>query len=203
MVEEFSDQIGERLQMAREKADLTVDDVVFKTRIPKSVVEALEAADFSVFSSPMYAKSFLSQYSDFLRVDAGLWLDALEPATFLGGEIVSPLWLASRPEKKEVRVPERDQAPESSWFSTFSMLAVSCCLIFAAVQGYQFFESRFGVEVNASDFTKTPEAPPQGAAPAVTPTASAPPRTPDATAAVARKQEDEFAQPPPRAIIVR
>jgi cytoskeletal protein RodZ len=202
MAEEFSDQIGERLRQAREKADLTVDDVVFKTRIPKSVVEALEAADFSVFSSPTYAKSFLSQYSGFLNVEAGRWLDALRPANFLGGEIVSPLWRPARAEK-EIRVPE--PVPTSGWFSTFSLLAVSCCLIFAAVQGYQYFESRFGVEINMNDLKKTPEAQnPQPAQPARMGLGSAsPPKPADATASVARKQDDEFAQPPPRAIIVR
>ena len=61
IVDELADQIGELLRQARENADLVVDDVVFQTRIPKSVVEALEAGDFSVFSSPTYARSFLSQ----------------------------------------------------------------------------------------------------------------------------------------------
>ena len=85
-VEDISDQIGERLRMAREKAGLGVDDIVYRTHMPRSVVLALESADFSVFSSPVYAKSFLYQYSEFLNVDACLWLDALEPAGFVARE---------------------------------------------------------------------------------------------------------------------
>ncbi|RYD19024.1 MAG: hypothetical protein EOP88_20465, partial [Verrucomicrobiaceae bacterium] len=101
IVEDISDQIGERLTKAREGAGLTVDDVMFKTRIPRSVVNALEAGDFSVFSSPTYAKSFLSQYSSYLNVDARLWLDALEPASFISGDIVRPLWEAPNSVREE------------------------------------------------------------------------------------------------------
>jgi cytoskeletal protein RodZ len=46
-VEYLSDQIGEELRGARESAGWSVDDVALKTRIPRSVIEALEEADFN------------------------------------------------------------------------------------------------------------------------------------------------------------
>lgn len=144
VVDDFSDHIGGRLQQARENAGLNVDDVIFRTRIPRSVIVALEAGDFSVFSSPTYAKSFLAQYSEFLGVEAGLWLDALQPVSLISGDTVTPLWQAAHP-KKEPKQPEH--AATGGWLSTVSLLVISCAVVLAAVKGYEFFDSRFGVEI--------------------------------------------------------
>lgn len=140
IVDEFSDQIGGRLQEAREQAGLTWDDVQFRTRIPKSVIEALEAGNFSVFASPTYAKSFLAQYSDFLKVEADLWLDALEPASFLSGDHVTPLWTTTNFEPEE----RKTQAGSNGRLSAVSLLVLTCGLVFGAVMVYQFFDQRLG-----------------------------------------------------------
>lgn len=192
-MEDISDQIGERLTRARETAGLTVDDVMFKTRIPRSVINALEAGDFSVFSSPTYAKSFLSQYSSFLDVDARLWLDALEPAAFIAGEIVRPLWEAANPVRDETVSPPRDGT--SGWASALSMMAATGVMVFLALKGYEFFEKRFGLELTVPEsVTVTPVAPLPAAAP---PAPIARPET------AARQPDDAPPPPPPRAIIVR
>ncbi len=62
--------IGEQLQEAREKRDLSLQDVAHETRIPLATLRALEENDYSTFSSPAYTKSFLQQYSDYLQIDA-------------------------------------------------------------------------------------------------------------------------------------
>ena len=197
IVDEFSDQIGGRLQEAREQAGLTVEDVQFQTRIPKSVIEALEAGNFSVFASPTYAKSFLSQYSGFLKVEAGLWLDALEPASFISGDSVTPLWSTTIP-KPEERVP----APlnSNSWLSALSLFGVTCGLIFAAIKGYEFLDRRLGTEANPTAVAKEEEKTQVQSTPAAAPTVAAPQeqRKP------ARQESDDPQAPPtPRAIIVR
>ena len=143
MVDEFSDQIGGRLQEAREQAGLTVDDVQFQTRIPRSVIEALEAGNFSVFASPTYAKSFLSQYSGFLNVEASPWLEALQPVSFMSGDHVTPLWEITSP-KHEERF--QVQARPNGWFSAISLFGVTCGLVFVAIKGYEFFDKRLGSE---------------------------------------------------------
>ncbi len=193
-VEELPDQIGERLQQARERAGLTVDDVIFKTRIPRSVVEALEAADFSVFSSPTYAKSFLAQYSGFLNVEAGVWLDALQPASFISGENVSPLWEAAHPKKKEEHSPE--PAATSNWFSAVTLLGVSCGVVLAAIQGYEFFDKRFGSDPRPGALAEQPVTWQPPAPAAVLPPA-------EEERPLAKTEDDDFAEPAPRAIIVR
>ncbi len=143
IVDELTDQIGELLRQARENADLVVDDVVFRTRIPKSVVVALEAGDFSVFSSPTYARSFLSQYSGFLDVDAGLWLDALEPQAYASGDVE----LTGGGENYSRRsVMQVAPAPSSGWLAAAGMLTVSAAFVFAAVKGYELLERKLGGE---------------------------------------------------------
>lgn len=142
-MEELADQIGELLRQAREDADLVVDDVVFQTRIPKSVVEALEAGDFSVFSSPTYARSFLSQYSGFLNVDASMWLDALEPQVYAFGDVelsggVRDLSRGS--------VVQTAAGSSGGWLAAGGMLAVSAAFVFAAVKGYEYLERKLGGE---------------------------------------------------------
>lgn len=198
IVEDISDQIGERLTKAREKAGLAVDDVMFKTRIPRSVINALEAGDFSVFSSPTYAKSFLSQYSSFLNVDARLWLDALEPAAFIAGEIVRPLWEAANPVREEPASSAREGS--SGWASALTMMAATGVLVFVALKGYEFFEKRFGLELAVPQPGSGSVAPvsPQ---PAVAP--PAPVATPEAAGTPRRRPADDPPPPPPRAIIVR
>ncbi len=193
-MESVSDQIGERLLNAREKAGLSVDDVVFQTRIPRSVVAALEAADFSVFSSPTYAKSFLSQYSEFLKVDARMWLDALEPVAFLPGDVVLPSW--------QVHPAQRDliQATRSApngWLAAISALALSGALIYAAIKGYEFLELRFGGEAEPLKSTANERQEPPAPASEVIPKVEAPRTPPTPPPAL------EVVEPPPRARIVR
>lgn len=148
-VEDYPEQIGEQLRKARENGGLTVEDVQFRTRIPHSVIEALEAGDFSVFSSPAYAKSFLSQYSEFVGVDARMWLDALVPASFAAGEFIQPDWMR-REELREWEEPAKEQAAGGGrWLSSLSLLVLSGGLVFAAYQGYQMLEKRFGHEAGS------------------------------------------------------
>lgn len=206
IVKEPSDEIGGQLQQAREQAGLSVDDVVFQTRIPRTVVEALEAGDFSVFSSPTYAKSFLSQYSQFLKVEADHWLDALQPASFLAGDIGEHL-LGSGTAKIDEREPESKTG--MSWLAPLSFLLLSAGLVVAAMKGYDFFEKRFGGEPAVE--VKTPEEAEIGIVPSPAqvhpvhqPVADAtPPSASEQVRANPSAPEEELPPPPPRAIIVR
>jgi cytoskeletal protein RodZ len=65
--------------------------VISQTHIPRAVVVALEEGDFSIFSSPNHANSFLSYYSAFHNVEADVLLDALQQASFVPVETVHPL----------------------------------------------------------------------------------------------------------------
>ncbi len=75
--------IGEQLRKARESKGLDIRDVAHTTRIPLASLEALERSDYSIFPSPSYARSFLSQYSGYLGVDAQEWIDAFDTGNVL------------------------------------------------------------------------------------------------------------------------
>lgn len=55
---------GKTLRAAREASGITVDDAVYLAKMPRAVVEALEADDLGFFTSPLYAGSFLRQYGE-------------------------------------------------------------------------------------------------------------------------------------------
>jgi len=153
-----SDQIGERLRQAREDAGLSVDEAVVRTRLPRSAIEALEAEDFSHFSSPVYAKSFLAQYSGFLNVEATEWLDALKPSAFLEGDPQLSLLNGRDNGPAEVAAPV---GARGGWASVLGLLAVSGGIIFGAIKLFDFFDARFGVDLREqipNDPTRNPQA---------------------------------------------
>jgi cytoskeleton protein RodZ len=192
VVESF-EQIGAKLRSAREAAGLDVEDVAFRTRIPRSVVESLEAEDFSVFISPVYAKSFLSQYSEFLNVDAQIWLDALEPGSFMAGGQVHALL-----DGPETLMAEKAPAtePRGGLLSVLGLLTLSSAIVVGAIKGYEYFEISFG----AAERPKRPA--PVLPAPKI-PAAAAVPVEAAEMKPVAELEDEESANPPPRAIIVR
>lgn len=205
MVEEFMAPIGERLRSAREQAGLTVEDVVFVTQIPKSAIIALEAANFSAFSSPLYAKSFLKQYSDHVKVDAGIWLDALQPANFVGSEFVNPLWQA--PPEPEKILRSAPPVTSGNGVATAALLVVTCGILYGAYRGYQFFDEKFGTDHQAGGTaSEVPTGIPMRPVivPLVKPAAVDRPATqePAPETAVTLRAE-ALAEPVPRARIVR
>lgn len=180
------EHIGKRLTRAREATGLSVDDVVFRTKLPRSVVLALEAEDFSVFASPLYAKSFLAQYSGFLDVDARAWLDALDPRAFGFAGSLAPVV-----EAVPAHLPaEKKDLHESrgGWIPVLGLFALSAGLVVATVKGYEFFETKFAREIR-------PLAPVPSAAPL-------PVRKQRPVPSIVREDEN-LGKPPPRAIIVR
>jgi len=181
------ERIGKRLTRAREAAGLCVDDVVFRTKLPRSVLLALEAEDFSVFASPLYAKSFLAQYSAFLEVDAGAWLDALEPGAFgLGGSMATVV--EALPAVAPMEKPARHEV-RGGWIPVLGLFALSSALVVSVVKGFEFFETKFAREN-----------PPVAVPPPVS--RPAPVRKERPVPAIVQEDEN-LGKPPPRAIIVR
>ena len=64
------ESIGERLQHARKKRQLTIEQAARDTRISRYFLECLEKEDFEVFPGESYLVGFLRKYSVYLEVDA-------------------------------------------------------------------------------------------------------------------------------------
>jgi len=75
--------IGEQLRLARERRGETILDVEHSLKIPATVLINLENNDYNNFASPVYSKSFLTQYSEYLDVDATDWINALRSETVI------------------------------------------------------------------------------------------------------------------------
>lgn len=69
---------GGLLRSTRESQEMSIEDIANRTRIPAATLRQMEANDYSQFASRAYAKSFLSQYAEFLDIDAVEWLDEFE-----------------------------------------------------------------------------------------------------------------------------
>jgi cytoskeleton protein RodZ len=64
------ESIGEKLRLARERNNLTIEQVARETHVAKRFLKGLEEEDFSVFPGETYAMGFLRNYSEYLGLDA-------------------------------------------------------------------------------------------------------------------------------------
>ena len=70
--------IGNTLKEARSKKAVTLEDVHAKTKIHPRVLQLLEDEKFDKLPSPLFVKSFLKTYAEFLEVDPQELIQAYE-----------------------------------------------------------------------------------------------------------------------------
>lgn len=141
---EISNQPGISLRAARDRAGWSVTDVVQRTKFPRSIVEALEKDDYTVFSSPTYAKSYLSQYAEFLGVDPTPWLDFFEPASFIAPQDVLSMIESPLERVSSHASAGKGRGSSSNMVPTILCLLLTVGLIYAAFTGYAYLEKRLG-----------------------------------------------------------
>ena len=135
--------LGNVLRAARKSAGITVDDAVYLAKMPRAVVEALEAEDFGFFSSPLYARSFLQQYGEYVGADVEPWLDDFEPTTMIDGEALESFIDLSDPVAAAVtREKPKPNTSGSKWAPVW-MILFTAGLLWAGIILYGYFESRF------------------------------------------------------------
>jgi cytoskeleton protein RodZ len=64
------ESIGEKLRLARERSNLTIEQVARETHVAKRFLKALEDEDFAAFPGETYAMGFLRSYSEYLGLNA-------------------------------------------------------------------------------------------------------------------------------------
>ncbi|VGO20521.1 helix-turn-helix domain-containing protein [Pontiella sulfatireligans] len=62
--------IGQQLESARHAKGVTVSEAGRATKILSKFIEAMEADDFGALSAPVYARSFIKMYAQYLGLDA-------------------------------------------------------------------------------------------------------------------------------------
>lgn len=136
--------LGNVLRSARESAGKTVDDAVYYARMPRSVVEALEAGDFGFFTSPLYARSFLKQYGDYVGADINPWLNDFEPTTMIDGEALESFIDISEPVTTVVsqeKTRSSARAGASSWGPLW-MFLITCGILAGSFVLFRSFEKK-------------------------------------------------------------
>lgn len=112
--------IGQKLKQAREDQQLTLEKVFEATRIRIQYLQALEADDLSVLPSPVQARGYLRNYSEYLGFSFDKLLDELRGANAQkpSDEVIGPADVpvpepppAPEPVPAEVEVPVVDAAP--------------------------------------------------------------------------------------------
>jgi cytoskeleton protein RodZ len=67
--------IGSTLREARMRARIDISEVEARTKIRAKYLRAMENEEFDLLPGPVYAKSFLRTYSDFLGLDSRMLID--------------------------------------------------------------------------------------------------------------------------------
>lgn len=100
--------LGAELAKARKGKGLELADVHHVTRVPVSVLRALEENNYSVFASAAYAKSFLQQYGGYVGVEVEPWLESFDTVDSLTDlEEYEYLQLEDEEDKGEAEKPKR------------------------------------------------------------------------------------------------
>lgn len=126
--------IGQSLKDARSKKSATLEDVHAKTKIHPRILQLLEEEKFDKLPSPLFAKSFLRSYAEFLELNADEIVTTYEK---IGGaarnETANSLYIEPAHERNK---PFKKVKKE--YFVLPAALAV---LVVIAVIGYDMFKT--------------------------------------------------------------
>src|SRR5581483_6162142 len=150
--------VGKKLQQARQRKQITVEEAARSTRMRPDKIVDLENDNYTNFPNLTYAKGFLLIYSKFLNVDVRDFAETLGTINPVGVENYEYLTASERPQTQTVY-----RAPRKSLLPLFFAALVVCVAL-----GVMYFIITL----------KRITAPDTAIAASATPTAA---RTPDAT----------------------
>ncbi len=195
----MDESLGNTLRAAREVAGITVDDAVYLAKMPRAVVEALETDNFGFFSSPLYARSFLQQYGEYVGANVEPWINDLEPTTMIDGEAVESFIDISEPVAAAVvREKPKRNTGGGKWAALWGIL-ITASAIWGGFQIIENFETKFQTQSPAELPTPAQTAGGEAQMPADRGEIEEVPLEPEMKENVAGAQPE----PPRRAIIVR
>jgi cytoskeletal protein RodZ len=137
----MEENLGNKLRRARESAGLTVDDAVYRAKMPRAVVEALESDDFGFFNSPLYARSFLKQYGDYVGLDVSPWIEDLIPTAMIDGDAVDSIIEIEEAAPPVLR-EKRTKSGGGGSLAALWMIVITGGLVWGGMELFSEFESR-------------------------------------------------------------
>jgi cytoskeletal protein RodZ len=143
-------EIGESLREARMRARIDISEVEARTKIRAKYLRALENEEWNLVPGPVYVKSFLKTYGDYLGLDSRLLIDEFKRRY-------------ERPSENEVRASassarERDRNRNPSrWVGiVFSPIGVIVVALVVIVVGLYLIGSHTGNSSSGLTGTITP-----------------------------------------------
>lgn len=133
--------LGEILRKARETSGVTIEDVAFRAKIPRPVIEALEAENFGFFSSPLYARSFLKQYGEYIEADVEPWLVDFVPAVMIDSDSVESI-LGGPEAPSDISNDTTKEKNMSAIWGPIWIFLITLAVIWAGVEIYEKLDSK-------------------------------------------------------------
>ncbi len=125
---------GELLKQAREKRNLTIDQVASQLRVSAQQIEGLEKSETGVFSTPVYARAHVRSYAKLLGLDENKVVKLFNHATGLDADSKITRLTAAVPSYSERSNPV-DFLRWVIWAIVVAIVAVACYV------GYNFYQS--------------------------------------------------------------
>lgn len=144
------ESLGDLLRKTREASGVTIEDVSFRAKIPKPVIEALEAENFGFFTSPLYARSFLKQYGESIGADVEPWLADLVPSVMIDSETVESILGGSESTTEHLTSPGTEKHSGVIWGPIWIFL-ITIALIWAGVKIYEILDSKHSQNLPANE----------------------------------------------------
>jgi hypothetical protein len=116
--------IGETLRETRMRARIDIGEVELRTKIRAKYLRAIENEEWGLLPGPIYVKSFLRTYAEYLGLDSRLLLDEYKRRYELPAEHeLRPLASIRRERERRARVPRPPVIPP--WAVIGAVLAVA------------------------------------------------------------------------------
>jgi cytoskeletal protein RodZ len=119
------ESVGKKLNQARVKRGLSIDEAAHATRLRPDKIAALENDDYSRFANNIYAKGFLQIYARFLGVDVSDFARTLDNANPISVSDYQYLSNAPTPRQEAIPVRNEERRPPSLAPLLFFLLIVA------------------------------------------------------------------------------
>src|SRR5579862_4504826 len=108
-------EIGSTLREARMRARIDISEVEASTKIRAKYLRAIENEEWDLLPGPVFVKSFLKTYGDYLGLDSRLLLDEFKRRyENLSDHELRPMATLSRERERTARGPRRPLLPPAA-----------------------------------------------------------------------------------------
>ncbi|MEP6669383.1 MAG: helix-turn-helix domain-containing protein [Chthoniobacter sp.] len=174
------ESVGKKLNQARVKKGLTVDEAAHATKLRPDKIAALESDDYSRFANNIYAKGFLQIYARFLNVDVSDFSRTLDNSNPISVSDYQYLSNAPTPRRETTQINREERKPPSLAPLLFFVFIIALGLL--ASWGYTKYQQITGERLTRTK-QPTEEITPSATTPEPAPATQATPPPPQVAVA--------------------